>query len=109
MARRDDVDPVHVLCGLTTPTDDLVAPRLVPPGTDAVDLVLAVADGTPRNPLTRRRDPLRATGTMLRRLIWHKFGMLFTALLLVVVAGFTLLLLKVAVARRLSLARELSA
>lgn len=91
VARRDAVDRSHVLCGLAGPADDPGAPRLLPPGTEAAELVLAVADGTPRNPLARRRDPLRATGTMLRRLIWHKFGVVFTALLLVIVVGFALL------------------
>jgi Trk K+ transport system NAD-binding subunit len=93
VARRDD----EVLCGLATLTEDPAAPRLLPPGTEAADLVLAVADGTPRNPLTRRRDPVRATGNMLRRLVWHRFGLLFTALLLVVMAGFALLLQKYSV------------
>src|SRR5581483_7589285 len=94
VARRDAVDRSHVLCGLAGPTDDPAAPRLLPPGTEAADLVLAVADGTPRNPLTRSRDPLRAAGAMLRRLVWHKFGMVFTALLLVIVVGFALLFQK---------------
>ena len=90
VARRDDVAPGHVLCGLATLTDE--EPRLFPPENEAADLVLAVADGTPRNPLARRRDPVRAAGTMLRRLVWNKFGLVFTALLLVIVAGFALLL-----------------
>src|SRR5581483_8314131 len=94
VARRDAVDRSHVLCGLAGPTDDPAAPRLLPPGTEAADLVLAVADGTPRDPLTRSRDPLRAAGAMLRRLVWHKFGMVFTALLLVIVVGFALLFQK---------------
>src|SRR6266567_6580796 len=57
VARREDVLPDHVVCGLT---DDHDGPRLLPPGAglrDRADLVLAVADGTPRNPLDRRRNP----------------------------------------------------
>ena len=53
--------------------------------------MLAVADGTPRNPLTRRRNPARAAAGLLRRLVWHKFGLVFTALLAVIGVGFGLL------------------
>jgi hypothetical protein len=55
LARPDDVAAGAVVCGLT---DDHEGPRLLPPGAglrDPADLVLAVADGTPRNPLARRR------------------------------------------------------
>jgi Trk K+ transport system NAD-binding subunit len=95
VARQGEVDPGHVICGLATltgdPAADQAAPRLLPPGTGDADLVLAVADGTPRNPLTRRRDPVRATVGVLRRLVWHKFGLVFAALLSVIVVGFALL------------------
>jgi Trk K+ transport system NAD-binding subunit len=91
VARQADVAPSHVICGLATLTGDPAAPRLLPPGADDADLVLAVADGTPRNPLTRRRDPARAFAGLLRRLVWHKFGMVFTALLAVIAVGFGLL------------------
>jgi Trk K+ transport system NAD-binding subunit len=91
VAKQGDVAPSHVICGLATPAGDLAEPRLLPPGTAGADLVLAVADGTPRNPLTRRRDPVRAATGLLRRLVWHKFGVLFTALLSVVVVGYVLL------------------
>jgi Trk K+ transport system NAD-binding subunit len=53
--------------------------------------VLAVADGTPRNPLARRRNPVLAFGGMLRRLAGGKFGLVFAALLGVIVLGFILL------------------
>src|SRR5207248_1314942 len=67
---------------------------LLPPGSDLrdrADLVLAVADGTPRDPLARRRNPALALAGMARRLVWHKFGLVFAALLAVIVAGFVLL------------------
>ncbi|MGO8959287.1 MAG: potassium channel family protein [Streptosporangiaceae bacterium] len=56
--------------------------------------MLAVADGTPRNPLSRRRRrkltaPLRLT----RRLLRSKMGLAFTVLLAVICAGFALLAL----------------
>src|SRR5580693_1112393 len=91
VAKRADVEPGHVVCGLATETDDPAEPRLLPPGAEHADLVLAVADGTPRNPLTRRRDPVRAVATVARRLVWHKFGLIFTALLAVIGIGFGLL------------------
>ncbi len=91
VARQAEVAPSHVMCGLATLTGDEEEPRLLPPGTDDADLVLAVADGTPRNPLTRRRDPVRAVAGFARRLVWHKFGLVFTALLAVIAVGFGLL------------------
>jgi Trk K+ transport system NAD-binding subunit len=89
VARPADVAASHVMCGLVTPPED--SPRLLPPGTVGADLVLAVADGTPRDPLTRRRDPLRALGGMLRKLVWHRYGLVFGILLALVVAGGSLL------------------
>ncbi|HUB20902.1 MAG TPA: NAD-binding protein [Streptosporangiaceae bacterium] len=94
VARPGDVTSSHVLCGLVSPADDQDSPRLVPPGTAGADLVLAVADGTPRNPLTRRRDPARAAAGLLRRLVMNKFGILFTVLLTVIVVGFALLMVR---------------
>ena len=91
VARPDDVAAGAVVCGLT---DDHDGPRLLPPGTglrDRADLVLAVADGTPRNPLARRRNPALAVAGMLRRLAGGKFGLVFAALLAVIVVGFVLL------------------
>jgi Trk K+ transport system NAD-binding subunit len=91
VARPDDVAPGAVVCGLTDDHDD---PRLLPPGVglrDQAHLVLAVADGTPRNPLARSRNPLLAFAGMLRRLVGGKFGLVFTALLGVIVIGFILL------------------
>jgi Trk K+ transport system NAD-binding subunit len=91
VARPDDVAPGAVVCGLTDDHDD---PRLLPPGEglrDQAGLVLAVADGTPRNPLARRPNPARALAGLLRRLVWHKFGLVFTVLLAVIGIGLALL------------------
>ena len=91
VARPDDVAPGAVVCGLTDDHDD---PRLLPPGAglrDQAHLVLAVADGTPRNPLARSPNPARALAGLLRRLVWHKFGLVFTALLAVIGVGLGLL------------------
>jgi Trk K+ transport system NAD-binding subunit len=91
VARPEDVAPGAVVCGLTDDHDD---PRLLPPGEglrDQTGLVLAVADGTPRNPLARSPNPARALAGLLRRLVWHKFGLVFTALLAVIGIGLALL------------------
>ena len=91
VARAADVAASAVICGLATSADDHESPRLLPPGSGPTDLVLAVADGTPRNPLTRRRNPARFAAGLLRRLVWHRFGLVFTALLAVIGIGFGLL------------------
>ena len=85
VARPDDVAAGAVVCGLT---DDHDGPRLLPPGAglrDRADLVLAVADGTPRNPLARQRNPALAVAGTARRLIRHRFGLVFAVLLAVIV------------------------
>jgi Trk K+ transport system NAD-binding subunit len=91
VARPDDVAAGAVVCGLT---DDHDGPRLLPPGAglrDRADLVLAVADGTPRNPLARRRNPALAVAGTARRLVRHKFGLVFATLLAVIGVGLGLL------------------
>ena len=103
VARAADVAPGAVICGLATPSDDHEGPRLLPPGDGPADLVLAVADGTPHNPLARRRNPARAAAGLLRRLVWHKFGMVFTALLAVIGVGFGLLATRYSISNALYL------
>jgi hypothetical protein len=91
VARQGEADAAHLICGLAT-TGPPGLPRLLPPGQDAADLVLAVADGTPRNPLTRqRRRPLRAAADLPRMLFGYKLGLVFLALFGVLVAGFVVL------------------
>jgi Trk K+ transport system NAD-binding subunit len=88
-ARRQETDPGHLVCGLATTGREL-SPQLPPPGQDGADLVLAVADGTPRNPLTRpSRRPLRARLPAL--LFGPKLGVVFLTLFAVLVGGFVLL------------------
>ena len=91
VAREGETDAAHVICGLAT-TGVPGLPRLLPAGQDPADLVLAVADGSPRNPLTRqRRRPLRALADLPPLLFGHKLGLVFLALFTVLVAGFVLL------------------
>src|ERR1700728_4178264 len=62
VAKRADVAPDHVLCGLNVPDDLDTAAQLIAPNelNGDADLVLAVADGTPRDPAARQRHPVRA-------------------------------------------------
>ena len=88
VARRDDAGAGHVICGVA-PGADGGSPRLTPPQDASSGLVLAVADGTPRNPLARpRRHPLRAAMRMFRMLFWHRFGVAFACLTAILGVGF---------------------
>ncbi len=91
VARRSEADPKQVICGLadaTTPAQ----PRILPDDQDRADLVLAVADGTPRDPLARaRRRRIRALSVQLRSFFGRKLGAVFVVLFCVLVAGFALL------------------
>jgi len=109
VARREDAPGGQVLCGLVVPDDSADAAQLVAPseldgaprldrpgaepraGTGPASLVLAVADGTPRDPLARARHPLRGSLRMARQLLWNRYGAIFAVLLLVAIAGFALL------------------
>ena len=91
VARPGEAGAAHLVCGLAT-AGAPGQPRLLPPDQDLADLVLAVADGTPRNPLTRpRRRPLRAIADLPRMLFGYKLALVFLALFGVLVAGFVLL------------------
>ena len=91
VARRDDAGTGQVICGVV-PGADGGSPRLTASHDANSGLVLAVADGTPRNPLARpRRDPLRAAVRMFRMLFWHRFGVAFACLTAILGVGFVLL------------------
>jgi Trk K+ transport system NAD-binding subunit len=91
VARREDVSSDHIVCGLAISTDS-AEPDLRPAQAASAGLVLAVADGTPRDPLARpRRHPLGAALRALRSLVSSKVGAAFTALAGVLVVGFVLL------------------
>jgi Trk K+ transport system NAD-binding subunit len=90
VARRDDTRAEHMICGVSPGSG--ASPRLGAPQDSSSQLVLAVADGTPRNPLTRqRRDPLRAAVRVFRMLFWHRFGVAFACLIAILGIGFALL------------------
>jgi Trk K+ transport system NAD-binding subunit len=91
VARREAVGAGQIICGLAT-TSDADAPSLLPPTDPAAGLVLAVADGTRRNPLSRqRRRRLSAPLRLLRWVVTTKVGLVCLALAAVLVAGFALL------------------
>jgi Trk K+ transport system NAD-binding subunit len=95
VARAADVLRKHVVCGLSVPDGPSGTTQLLPPSTlngDGTDLVLAVADGTPRGPLTVKPHPVRAAAGVVRRLVWNKFGLLFGLGLAAALTGFGLLL-----------------
>jgi Trk K+ transport system NAD-binding subunit len=95
VARRADVDRGQLVCGLAA-SPDAASPSLLPPGDARAGLVLAVADGTPRNPLARQRlGPLRAALRLLRTVFWHKMSMAFAVLLVVLISGYLLLAIAV--------------
>jgi Trk K+ transport system NAD-binding subunit len=93
VARREDVGADNIICGLAADAD-ADAPMLLPPDDPASGLVLAVADGTPRDPLSRQRQRrLTAPIRLLRRLVWHKLGFAFLTLTAVLIVGYALLAL----------------
>jgi Trk K+ transport system NAD-binding subunit len=95
VARYQDVPAGQAVCGLAVPDDPAGTTRLIPPEDlpgAAGGLVLAVADGTPRDPLARQRRPGRAALAVAGRLAWNKFGLVSAILLAAVAAGFGLLL-----------------
>jgi Trk K+ transport system NAD-binding subunit len=91
VARRDGTDAEHVICGVAAGSDG-GSPRLTPALDATTELVLAVADGTPRNPLARqRRRLLRAPARLLRMVFWHRIGAAFACLIAILGVGFALL------------------
>jgi Trk K+ transport system NAD-binding subunit len=91
VAGREDVGAGRIICGLAS-GPDAEASHLLPPDDPASGLVLAVADGTPRDPLSRRRQRrLTAPLRLMRRLLWHKMGLAFAALTAVLFIGYLLL------------------
>ncbi len=91
VTRRDNVGAGQIVCGLAKDID-AEAPSLRPPDDPTAGVVLAVADGTPRNPLSRRRrHRLGAPLRLLRRLFGTQLGLIFAGLIAVLVLGFVLL------------------
>jgi Trk K+ transport system NAD-binding subunit len=98
VARREDARRAQVICGVAASEGGMGrrvgggSPRLTPPQDAGSELVLTVADGTPRDPLARQsRNPLRAVSRLLRMLLWHRWGAAFGSLVAVLGVGFALL------------------
>jgi Trk K+ transport system NAD-binding subunit len=91
VARRESVGADHIICGLATSSEaDL--PNLVPAADITAGLVLAVADGTPRDPLSRQpQRRLEAPLRSVRGLLWNKIGLAFAALFAILGLGYALL------------------
>ena len=90
VARREDVSAADIVCGLAA-GPDAGQPDLQP-ADQASGLVLAVASGTPRDPLVRpRRRPLRASWRLARSVLGHRLGLVSLGLVGVLAAGFALL------------------
>jgi Trk K+ transport system NAD-binding subunit len=93
VARRQDVGADQIICGLAA-SNDADAPNLLPPDDPVAGLVLAVADGTPRNPLSRqRRRRLLTSLRAARRFFSTTIGAAFAVLTAILAVGFALLIL----------------
>jgi Trk K+ transport system NAD-binding subunit len=96
VARQRDVSAGQAVCGLRVPDDPADTTLLIPPeelAGDGENLVLAVADGAPRNPLARKRHPGRDTLKMGRRIARNRFALICAVFLALVMAGAVGLLL----------------
>jgi Trk K+ transport system NAD-binding subunit len=90
VASREDVGADRVICGVAA-SEDADAPQLLPPGDLRAGQVLAVAAGTPRNPLSRRRErQLTAPLRLVHRILWSKLGVAFAAAVFLLAAGLAL-------------------
>ncbi|MGE5290261.1 MAG: NAD-binding protein [Micromonosporaceae bacterium] len=91
-ARRAETDPGQVICGLAD-TSTAAQPRILPDDQAHADLVLAVADGTPRDLLSRaRRRPWQAVWMRMRGIFANRLGAVFGVLFAILIGGFVLLL-----------------
>lgn len=92
VARREDAEPGHVICGMA-PDPGGGSPRLAGPLDDGSELVLAADDGPPRSVLARQgRRSLRAATRRAQSLLWNKMGIAFASLTAILGVGFLLLL-----------------
>jgi Trk K+ transport system NAD-binding subunit len=90
VARREDVSAADIVCGLAA-GPDAGQPDLQP-ADQASGLVLAVASGTPRDPLARsRRHQLRASWRLVRSVLGHRLGLVSLGLVGILAVGFALL------------------
>jgi Trk K+ transport system NAD-binding subunit len=90
VTRRGQVGADQIICGLAV-SIDADAPNLLPPEDAADGLVLAVADGTPRDPMSRRPRRLTARLRFLGQFRPSRIATVFLTLTAVLGAGFALL------------------
>jgi len=89
VARRSD-RPKTVICGLADTRRSEGNPRLLPDPQEAANLVLAVADKTPRDPLSAhrpRRRPFASFARSLRLVLNRRLMQVVLVLLAVIVIG----------------------
>lgn len=89
VARRSD-RPKTVICALADTRHSEGDPRLLPDPPDSADLVLAVADGTPREPLhhhRQRSNPVTALARSLPLILNRRLMQVALVLIGVIVAG----------------------
>jgi Trk K+ transport system NAD-binding subunit len=90
VTRRDEVPAERIVCGLADTT--MPGTRLLPAEQESADLVLASADGTPRNPLgAHRTSRFVAASRRVRVLLTNK--LVLTAIFLVGLLAVGLILL----------------
>jgi Trk K+ transport system NAD-binding subunit len=89
VARRSD-RPKTIICGLADTRRSEGNPRLLPDPSDSANLVLAVADKTPRDPLNQhrpRRSPVTALTRSLPLILNRRLMQVALVLLAVIAAG----------------------
>ncbi|MCW2862228.1 MAG: hypothetical protein JWP48_3936 [Actinoallomurus sp.] len=89
VARRSD-RPKSIICGLADTRRSEGNPRLLPDPPDSANLVLAVADKTPRDPLNQhrpRRSPVAALSRSLPLILNRRLMQVALVLLAVIAAG----------------------
>ncbi|MGB6457247.1 MAG: NAD-binding protein [Streptosporangiaceae bacterium] len=90
VARRENVGAGQIVCGPAA-SSEAESPSLVPPDDPTAGLVLAVADGTPRNPRSRHRRRRLGAPLRLLRNLSSRTGTVVAGLIVVLGVGFALL------------------
>jgi Trk K+ transport system NAD-binding subunit len=89
LARRADVPPARVVCGLADTAGGVT--RLLPADQENANLVLALADGAPADPLARHGDSGSPIGRRIRFLLGNNLVRLVLSLLSLILLGLVLM------------------